>query len=129
MNVFQNDILKTLNNSNTIRGARWNEAAKLLKISSSEVQTQEEAVTLVKMRFLYDIIAKQCCNLYPQSLRLMFFRALTAINRLQNKYLTLTTITNISIKLERSKSYIQRIQVKTSELYFVESCLGQENSQ
>ena len=53
----------------------------------------------------------------------MFFKALLAVERLHNKYLTLTTITHINLLSRRKFGYLRQIQTRISEEYFVELCL------
>lgn len=50
----------------------------------------------------------------------MFFKALFSIERLNNKYLTLTTITHINLQSKKRLGYFSQIKTKISELYFVE---------
>lgn len=68
-------------------------ARKIIEMTASD----SEAIKMVKVRYFYDSLLVKVCKIYPTSFRLMFLKAKVALDRLQNKYLTLTTITHISL--------------------------------
>lgn len=68
-----------------------------LKMKVSHNITEEEVLKLVKIRFFYEEIATKCSAMFPNSILLMFIKALIAIDYLHNKYLALTTLTHISL--------------------------------
>ena len=101
-------------------------ALKMLNMGSgvdlSQI-TEEEAIKFVKIRYVYNVIAKRASTFFSNSLTLMFYKALLAIERLNNKYLTLTTITHINLYAKRRLSYFRQIQARISEAYFVDRCI------
>lgn len=95
---------------------------RFLQMSTSSLLTVKDAIMLIKVRFLYDKVARRSNQVFPKSIRLMFFKALYSLERLQNKYLTLTTITHINLHSKRNLSYLNQVKTKISELYFVALC-------
>jgi hypothetical protein len=89
--------------------------------------SEEEALKLVKIRYVYNVIAKRASSFFTNSVTLMFYKALMAIERLNNKYLTLTTVTHINLYARRRLSYFRQIQSRTSEAFFVDRCLENKN--
>jgi hypothetical protein len=101
-------------------------ALKILKMGSGVDLSQiseEEAIKFVKIRYVYNVIAKRVSAFFSNSLTLMFYKALLAIERLNNKYLALTTITHINLYAKRRLSYFRQIQSRISEAYFVDRCI------
>lgn len=78
-----------------------------LHIDPTLIDDGDDAVKMIKVRFFYDVIINRQVKLYPQSLKLLFFKALFAIERLKNKYLTLTLVTHINLYSKRKHSYLQ----------------------
>jgi hypothetical protein len=60
---------------------------------------------MLKTRYMYEQVARKASANLPKSIRLMFFKALFSIERLKNKYLTLTTITNINLYTQKNLGY------------------------
>lgn len=91
----------------------------------------EDMVKSLKIRFTYDQVARRFSLEHPKSLRLMFYKSLFSIERLNNKYLTLTTITHLNLYSKKNLSYLSQLRTKISELYFVErsATLGTSSQQ
>lgn len=78
-------------------------AKKIIEMTISD----SEAIKMVKVRYFYDSLLVKVCKIYPSSFRLMFLKAKVALDRLKNKYLTLTTITHLSLISNKKQSYIE----------------------
>ncbi|TNV87532.1 hypothetical protein FGO68_gene3995 [Halteria grandinella] len=94
---------------------------KLLNQTADGEITQSEAIKLVKVRYLYDMLQGKWARRFPKNTTLMFFRAYLGIEYLQNKYLALTSIAGIN-QLSNKKGYIEQLQDLISEGYFVGKC-------
>lgn len=60
-----------------------------------DLTTYDDAIMRIKIQFLYNVISRKASSLYPKSLTIMFFKAYLTMKLMNNKHLTLTTITNI----------------------------------
>eukprot|EP00347_Sterkiella_histriomuscorum_P021489 403333800 len=84
-----------------------------------DLSNLEEAVMTQKILFLIEIILRQASIQFPDSLAIMYYKAYVCMKLLNNKYLTLTTITHCHTNMTNS-GYNKQVENYISHNYFLD---------
>lgn len=108
--LFQSDTqsVKQYEREGVLNSQTYEEALRPLhiQVATNQIMNDKDALNFVKRRFLFDEIAKKSSNKFPDSMTLMFFKAIVAFLCLNNKYLTLSAISAIHLYAKKSLGYI-----------------------